>query len=194
MWKTPVLKCMSIKMITVQVQLTMVAKWFWRPSSDMQRWLCGWTEKNESSVWKYSYMENCLVRLRRVGNPSVRKASSTTVIRAGYLQHIIRKHNQSADWPGECHSVRKLITVTILINASKPQSFDLTFQSSLFRIISILNVVCHGFLQFFQEMPTFPMFAYLLSTNILPTHPTVRSLLISVVKQFSSIISYSTDP
>jgi hypothetical protein len=100
----------------------------------------GWTDKHGWSVWRYSYMETCVVRLRIAGNPSVRNASSTTVIRAGYLQLIIQKHNQSADWPGECHGVRNLIIVTILINASKPQSFDLTFRSSLFRIISILNV------------------------------------------------------
>jgi len=130
---------------------------------------------------------------RRAGIPSVSNASSTTVIRAGYLQYTIQKQNQSADWPGKCHGVRKLITITILIKVSKPQSFDLTFRSSLFRIISTLNVVCHGFLQFFQEMPTFPMFAYLLSTNIISIHPTVRSLLIFVVKQLSSIISYSTE-
>ena len=140
-------------------------------------------------IWKPIW-----VRLRRAGSPSVRNASSTTVIRAGYLQHIIRKHNQSVDWPGECHGVRKLITVTIFIKATKPQSFDLTFRSIFFRIIGLLNVVCHGFHQFFQEMPTFPMFAYILSTNILSTHPTVRSLLISVVKQLSPIILYSTYP
>jgi len=151
----------------------MVAKWFWRPSVICNDAYVGWTEKHAWSVWRCSYMETCLVRLRRAGIPSVRNASSTTVIRAGYLQHIIQKHNQSADWPGECHGVRKLITITILINAPKPQSFDQTFRCSLFRIISILNVVCHGFLQFFQEMPTFPMFAYLLSTNILSVHLTV---------------------
>ena len=186
---------MSIK---IWLQCKYSSRWLRNDSGD-HRVICndpyvGWTEKQGWSVWRYSYMETCLVRLRRVGSPSVRNASSTTVIRAGYIQHIIQKHNQSVDWPGDCHGVRKLITVTILINEPKPQSFELIFRSSLFRIISILNVVCHGFIQFFQEMPTFPMFAHLLSTNILLTHPAVRSLLISAVKQLSSIISYSTDP
>ena len=188
---------MSIK---IWLQYKFGSRWLRNDSGD-HRVICddayvGWTEQHGWPVWRYSYMETWLTRLRRVGNPSVRNASSTAVFRAGYLQHIlvIQKNNQSADWHGACHGVIKLITVTTLLNASKPQSFDLTFRSSLFRIISILNVVCHGFLQFFQEMPTFPIFAYLLSTCILSTHPTVRSLLISVVKQLSSIISYSTDP
>jgi hypothetical protein len=88
------------------------------------------------------------------------------VIQAEYLQRIIQTYYQSADLPGECLGVRKLITGTILLNASKPQYVDLTFQANLFRIISILNVVCHGILQFYQEMPTFSTFAYLVSMKI----------------------------
>jgi len=172
----------------------MVAKWFLRPSSDMQRSLCRVNWKTRVVGLKVLVYGNLSGKTEKSRQSLSEKRQFHTVIRAGYIQHIIQKHNQSVDWPGDCHGVRKLITVTILINEPKPQSFELIFRSSLFRIISILNVVCHGFIQFFQEMPTFPMFAHLLSTNILLTHPAVRSLLISAVKQLSSIISYSTDP